>query len=133
MNLIQKIKRKILIFRVNRALGIELFDWQIAHIFDDVPTPEALDEYRITGKTTAAVLKVLLNPKYNNSIIGRENPDKYPCESPPYYATVVRIARIYGEDGVTLMRRRLFIEKLRDTRRTLKSARIKFNNLTIRY
>ena len=133
MNLIQKIKRKILIFRVNRALGIELFDWQIAHIFDDVPTPEALDEYRITGKTTAAVLKVLLNPKYNNSIIGRENPDKYSYGSSPYYATVVRIARIYGEDGVTLMRRRLFIEKLRDTRRTLKSARIKFNNLTIRY
>ena len=133
MNLIKRIRRRIIVFRVNRALGTNLFNWQIEYIFDDAPLPAHIIRSRVVGKTMACVLRLLLNPKYNNSIIDPDIPAEFPSGSPQYYASAVKIARLYGESGVTPSRRRYFIDLLRETRRSLESAHIKVNNLTIRY
>lgn len=63
----EKLKRKITVWRVNKALNIKLYKHQIDYIFQSgTPSTRMKDSnYRITGRrtgaTTAYILRILLN------------------------------------------------------------------------
>lgn len=136
MNLIQKIRRKILIRRVNKALHIKLTDWQIAHIFDGEPFPEEIQYARRVGKTTAQILFVLLSKNRipgNNLLMIVDEIDHlhYPCVFPSQLAA--RNAFIFNEDGVTARRRYFFMRELLKVKDQLKARHIKTNTVCFLY
>lgn len=131
MKLIQRIKRKYKVFRVNRALGIELYDWQIDYIFDDAYRGEVFYNGRYAGKTTAGVLRLLLNPKFNHADLCIPSPG-FPVQSSEYFRECAHVAYIFGEDGVSSTRRLNFLNILRETRRKLNRAHIKTNSIVIK-
>lgn len=133
MNPFQIIKRKYLTFRINRALDIELLDWQISYIFDDDLIPDDIQRERRSGKTTAQILRLLMNPKYNNLTIGGESPESRQPGTHDYYIEAAKTARLYGYDGFTRWRRLRFLCDLRTTRRTLRRAKIRVNTLQINF
>lgn len=139
MDIIEKIRRRVLIWRIERALGIELFDWQIAKIFDDTPFPDYIQRGRYVGKTTAQILFVLLSPKlrkptlygfpprlYVDNILNHQNGFDVNRES-------ARIAYFFGEDGVCLQRRALFIKRMQTIATQLHAAKIKTNRIAYVY
>ena len=137
--IIEKISRRVLIFRIERALGIELFDWQIAKIFDDTPFPEHVQKGRRQGKTTAQILFVLLCPKLKQSPSLRTlygfppelRVDSVPEDSPFVGYEAARAAFYFGEDGVTLEKRICFVHKIRRIKRRLNRAKIATNPVEI--
>ena len=139
MNIIQRIKRRILIWRVNRALHIRLTDWQIAKIFDDTPFPEDVQKGQRPGKTTAQILFVLLCPKLKRSptltmLYGfppELRVDSVPEDSPFVGYEAARAAFYFGEDGVTLEKRICFVHKMRRIKRRLNRAKIATNPVEI--
>lgn len=140
--IIEKISRRVLIFRIERALGIELFDWQIAKIFDDKPFPEHVQKERRQGKTTAQILFVLLCPKLKQSPSLRTLYGFPPVlrvdgvsEDNQLFAgyEAARAAFYFGEDGVSRHRRLLFLQKLRRIKRRLNRAKIKTHQIEVVY
>lgn len=139
--IIEKISRRVMIFRIERALGIELFDWQIAKIFDDTPFPEHVQKGRRQGKTTAQILFVLLCPKleHSPSIVNAYGfPPKLYADKPPTLGYMegyeaARIAFFFGEDGVCVQRRYAFIENMRSIAEQLHVAKIKTHRVTFVY
>lgn len=132
MNLISKVRRRILIRRVNKALHIKLTDWQIAHIFDDIFPSMAFTPGRTGGKTTAGILRLLLNPKFNGVEIFEEVSEK-PQRSPKYFAECVKAAYLFGEDGVNAHRRYFFMRELLKVKDQLKARHIKTNTVCFLY
>ena len=55
------LKKLMLIPKINEALGIRLYRWQIDFIFFDKEIPPDIRGRRANGKTTAQILKVLLS------------------------------------------------------------------------
>lgn len=55
------LRRLLLILRINKALGIRLYLWQIDYIFFDKEIPSDVLNKRVTGETTARILKILLS------------------------------------------------------------------------
>lgn len=139
--IIEKISRRVMIFRIERALGIELFDWQIAKIFDDAPFPEHVQKGRRQGKTTAQILFVLLCPKLKCSPSLRMlygfppelRVDGVPNDSPFTGYEAARAAFYFGEDGVVVHRRMYFIQKMRRINRRLNRAKIKTHHIEYIY
>ena len=138
--IIEKISRRVLIFRIERALGIELFDWQIAKIFDDTPFPEHVQKGRRQGKTTAQILFVLLCPKLKQSPSLRTlygfppvlRVDSIPEDNQLFAGyEAARAAFYFGEDGVSKHRRLFFLQKLRRINRRLNRAKIATNPVEI--
>ena len=129
MNIVERFKRRRLIKRVNSALGVELSPWQIAYIFDDIPpTIDTLSSHRV-GNTTAAVLRLLLNPKFD----GISESIFIPSENDSlYYAASARAAYVFGLDSRGIMRRSYFTRQLQHISRELKRAHIKTNSITIK-
>lgn len=60
IRIIKWIKRRKTIKRVNRALNIELTDWQIDFIFKNRHYPYAIYSTRANGKTLAHILRICL-------------------------------------------------------------------------
>ena len=141
IEIIDKIRRRILMWRVERALGIELFDWQIAKIFDDTPFPDYVQRGRRQGKTTAQILFVLLCPKLKHSpsiVCAYGFPPKLYADKPPTLGHMegyeaARIAFFFGEDGVCVQRRYFFIEEMRSIAEQLHAAKIKTHRVTFVY
>ena len=142
MNIIQRIKRRILIWRVNRALHIRLTDWQIAKIFEDKPFPEDVRHSRRQGKTTAQILFVLLCPLLRGS---PSQATRYGFPPKLYVDNVLnpggytdcyeaaRVAFFFGEDGVNHQRRLLFMSKTLEINMLLREAGIKTHTVHFAY
>lgn len=139
IDIIDKIRRRVLIWRVERALGIELFDWQIAKIFDDTPFPDYIQRGRRMGKTTAQALFVLLCPKLKRSPkygfpprLYIDNRLRFP-EGLDVNWEAARIAFFFGEDGVCVQRRFHFVNSMRELADQLHAAKIKTHSVTYVY
>lgn len=132
--IIEKISRRVLIFRIERALGIELFDWQIAKIFDDTPFPEHVQKGRRQGKTTAQILFVLFNKRFNNkaALLHVDNRGSLQGLRITEDQFAAAVAYIFGEDGLTLRRRDFFARELLSTKRAMSNHHIKTNAVVIR-
>ena len=136
---IKKINRRVMVWRIERALDIELFDWQIAKIFDDQPFPDYIQRSRRAGKTTAQILFVLLCPKlkrkprygfpprlYVDNRLNNPNGINISYEA-------ARLAFFFGEDAVCFKRRAYFIHQMVDIAAKLKAAKIKTHHVEYVY
>ncbi len=95
--------------KVERALGIKLYDWQKAFIFHNKSYGLEVSAYRCTGKTLAHCLRLCLS------------------EGEPIEATLSPSAksdflRYLGEDGCNHTRSRFFIDELHKVYNTLNAA-----------
>ena len=134
LSLFQNIHRRIMVRRINRALGIELFDFQIAKIFDDEPFPDYIQRSRRCGKTTAQILFILLNKKFKNKVVLLHVDDHGNLQG--FRITenqfAVAVARTFGEDGITFRRRDFFAKELLETKKALSNHHIKTNVIAIK-
>lgn len=141
--MIEKIRRRVMVWRIEKALGIELFDWQIAKIFDDKPFPDYVQRGRCMGKTTAQILFVLLCPKLKHSptIVHQYQygfppllrVDEVPCCGALDEWEFTRVAFFFGEDGVVKQRRVAFLYDMRKIAAKLKAAKIKTHHVEYVY
>ena len=140
-DIVDKIRRHVTLWRVERALGFELFDWQIAKMFDDKPFPEHVQKARCAGKTTAQILFVLLCPKLKRSPTLKKlygfppelRVDAVPEISPFVGYEAARAAFYFGEDGVNTRRRLFFIQEMKRVKRKLNRAKIKTHKVEYIY
>ena len=132
--IIEKVKRRVLVWRVNRALNIRLTDWQIAKIFDDKPFPAHIQSGRRFGKTTAQILFILLNKKFHGkaALLHVDNQGDLRGLRVTEDQFAVAVAYIFGEDGITLLRRDFFAKELLKIKKELSSRHIKTNAVEIR-
>lgn len=118
MNFIKKIFKQIktrrTIRKINRALGVKLYDWQIAFIFEGRPYSAEIGNGRCNGKTLAHVLRACLKTDVNipEPIIIRRS-----------YQTDTFVFEWAGEDAKPIMRARFFIHELRDIYNRLQGIR----------
>ena len=138
---IKKINRRVMVWRIERALGFKLFDWQIAKMFDDKPFPGYVQKARCAGKTTAQILFVLLCPELKRSPTVKMlygfppalRVDAVPEVSPIVGCEATRAAFYFGEDGVNTRRRLFFIQEMKRVKRKLNRAKIKTHNVECIY
>lgn len=97
--------------KVERALGITLYDWQKAFIFYDIPYGIEISASRQTGKTLARCLKLCLSSG-EPIIVSRFPTDKEKS----------KLLFFLGEDSCTRNRTRTFIDELYDIYNKLLSA-----------
>lgn len=97
--------------KVEKALGLTLFDWQKEYIFEGKPYGKEICFARCAGKTLAHCLRLCLS-------------DGEPVRAtltPPVMARN-EFLRYLGEDGETMCRSRGFIQMLREIYEKLKAA-----------
>lgn len=121
-------KKKRLIKRVNKALGIELYGWQALYIFMKLPYGMHLScPERFRGVTTAQILRVLLSPTYEGmTIILRPcsiHDKTQPIGTDTYYID------LYGDDAVSLFKQEAFIKECDRIKDILNNAGIKTNDV----
>ncbi len=97
--------------KVERALGITLYDWQKAFIFYDKPYSFEVSGYRGTGKTLAHCLRLCLSD--GEPIVATLEP---PTRAKNEFL------RYLGEDGCTIPRSQFFISELQRVYHTLLAA-----------
>lgn len=97
--------------KVERALGITLYDWQKAFIFYDIPYGIEISASRQTGKTLARCLSLCLSSG-EPIIVSRFSTDK----------EISKILFFLGEDSCTRNRTRAFIDELYNIYNKLLSA-----------
>lgn len=136
MNIFTRISRSVKVRRINRALGIKLVEYQIAHIFDGEPFPEPVQRSRCSEKTTAQILFVLLH-RFDNRACPLLRVDDIQCwdglrDITPESVAAER-AYLFDEDGVTRIRREMFMKELLECKRKLKKHRIKTNAVCVVY
>lgn len=103
-------RRQDIINKVNKALNITLYDWQIDFIFDGKVYGRNIYNGRCTGKTLAHCLSLCLSTGE-------------PIKVNPHPSTTREdIFNYIGEDGITLQRIRFFISELKTIYNILKSA-----------
>ena len=114
MNIIKKLKIKRTVAKVNKALDIKLYKWQIDYIFNDGWCPDY--DTRGTGKTLANILKtiIIFNKDTKPVIID----DRSLIEDTKEGAKI-----FFCEDGLWMHRRRIFINELLKTQATLKNVK----------
>lgn len=96
--------------KVNKALNITLYDWQIDFIFDNKEYSRNIHSGRGTGKTLARCLRLCLSTGE-------------PIKVAPHPSTTKEdIFNYIGEDGITSNRTHFFISELKAIYNKLKSA-----------
>lgn len=111
LRLADKRRRERTIRKVEKALGITLYEWQKDFIFHNKHYGAAVSQGRQTGKTLAHCLRLCLS-------------DGEPLNAilvPPVPARN-EFLKYLGEDGCTVMRSRYFISELRKVYEQLRAA-----------
>lgn len=132
------IKKKKLVKLINKALGIELCDWQIDYIFaDNLPTGMHLSFpcKSAKGLTTAQVLRLLFRPDFNvySSIwIWPESALSRKGHEVPM-SRIQILYDIFGDDAYSIERQKEFITICRIIQSKLDKEGIKTNNVYVGY
>lgn len=126
--LIKKYRVKRLVKKINKALNIKLSDWQISYIFYSGEYHDELNYGRQNGKTTANILKLLL-----------ETPLSFPKYNPMIYDTITHrfdcdlfIKHFAMEDAKTLMRLQYFQREPLRIKEELNAIGIRTVNIVFR-
>lgn len=125
------LKKLMLIPKINATLNIQLYRWQINFIFFDKAIPAEILNSRVTGKTTARVLKVLLsegNPLYFPSVgkMAFITQEYFIRPQSSIYRSYFDLYKYLGEE---LMNYRSFRYELEKTMKLLNSEGIKTRKL----
>lgn len=97
--------------KVNKALDIKLYEWQIRFIFEDGEYHDQETHGRQNGKTLACALKLCLSSGA---------PITYSSRTRTFQDTEAHVAAM--EDGVTMYRRQFFADETMQIYRKLQAA-----------
>lgn len=107
-NLLKYLKQKRIVKKINKALSISLYDWQIDYIFNGGKYHGECDYGRQNGKTTANILALLL--------LADGRPVQIDKNSKLFLNGCLYLYAMYGkEDDTSLLRRRFFVNELLKT------------------
>lgn len=137
------IKKKKLVKRINEALGIKLYDWQIDYIFSNkLPNGMHLSfpgnngsVGKATKITEAQILRLLFRPDFNSyssiwicpeSALSRKG-HEVPMRR------IQTLYDIYGDDAYSIDRQKEFITICRIIQSKLDKAGVKTNNVYTSY
>ena len=108
-----KLKKWILIRRINKALGFKLYDWQVNYIFQPLPWGAYLNCMgRYHGITTAQILRIFFSPTYEG-VTHIVRPCSVNKSGVSDYEKQY-LYDIFGADAVSLPRQQHFIDTARE-------------------
>lgn len=112
INVWKSLQQKRTVKKINKALSISLYDWQIDYIFNDGEYHGEYSHGRKNGKTLANILKLLLLLPEDEPIKIRKNSRQFSNECSYLYGYL-------REDDINYFRRRYFSDELLRTYHSL--------------
>lgn len=109
-NLLKYLEQKRIVKKINKALSISLYDWQIDYIFNNGTYHSEYNYGRVNGKTLANILKLLLSEGETIQIIKNSRQFSNKCSY---------LCRYLKEDAINYFRRRYFADELLKTYHSL--------------